>query len=333
VDGDVLTAQYASLVGMTTNSKEDTLYMADAYYRNIRRLDLVTLVMTTIAGYKDNFYADGVGTAAGFVSLSSLSFDLANTLYVADRQCVRSVTVFGFGTVSTVAGLCGGESMTSVDGDGTNAVFASVDGICVNTKGDGAVYVSDIVVSSIRRVSTVSPYTVTTLVASALLNPTYLVAHVGGEALYEVGNFVINKVQTVEGSVSPVAGVLGVAAASLVDGVGSNALFGESLGLAIDLDGQYLYNADVIDVNGDTLYTVRRVVTSTGEVVTLASYLDNTAPRKLSSVDRELQEVAFHASGLVASSAGPIYMSDALTSSIMTLSTGKSPPICIHMIL
>jgi hypothetical protein len=314
VDGDVLTAQYSSLVGMATNSNEDTLYLADSVYLNIRQLDLSTMVMTTIAGEVSNGYVDGFGSAAGFLSLSSLSFDLSSTLYVGDSACVRSVAVWGF--VSTVAGVCGGGSQSSVDGDGTNAEFMSVDGVYVNARGDGAVYVSDMLASNIRRVLTTYPFTVSTLMSMASVDPTYLVIDWSGSSLYEVGNSAINKVVTSDGSLSLVAGVLGTAASSLVDGVGTNALFGNSLGLAIDATGS-VYDSDRININGDTLFTIRKIDPSSGTVVTLASYLEYTGRRLIREVS-----VAFHAYGLVATAGGTIYVSDAWTSSIKTLSTG-----------
>jgi len=82
------------------------LYVADTPRHAIRRIDLSSQVITTIAGALSvDGFADGTGGDARFSSPRGIAFDGAGTLYVADTSnaVVRTIEL-ATGVVSTVVG-------------------------------------------------------------------------------------------------------------------------------------------------------------------------------------------------------------------------------------
>src|SRR5581483_9578287 len=98
------------------------LYLADTDAKRIRRLDLSTLEVSTLA--------TGFGFPYGLAYRAS-----SHTLYVADQTALRAVDV-GTGQVTTVAGGTSGSS----DGVGTAARFGALAGLCFD---GGLLYLAD----------------------------------------------------------------------------------------------------------------------------------------------------------------------------------------------
>ena len=87
-----------------------SLYLTDVYNRTIRRIDILTGTVSTIAGSSgplgaDYGTADGIGTAAHFNKPNGITTDGTN-LYVTDsfQNTIRKV-VISTGAVTTIAGI------------------------------------------------------------------------------------------------------------------------------------------------------------------------------------------------------------------------------------
>ncbi|MFA7634005.1 MAG: hypothetical protein WCX90_10225 [Thiohalomonadaceae bacterium] len=205
-------ALFDMLLGITTDGTH--LYVCDGGNNTIRRVEIATGFLSTIAGSAGiTGFADGTGTQAQFSNPNSIATDGIN-LYVSDmhNHTIPQI-VIATGAVTTLAGSAGAGG--SIDGSGAAARFNNLNGIVT----DGVnLYVADTYNNTIRQV-TIATAEVTTLAGSA-------------------GN------------------------AGSTDGIGSAARFQEPRGLT--LDGSDLYVVDSIN------NTIRKVSTTTGEVTTSA---------------------------------------------------------------
>jgi hypothetical protein len=94
--------------------------------------------VTTLAGGKDEGYADGPGKQARFHGAMGLSMDGQGNIYVADAHNRRIRKITADGTVSTVAGS---GKRGSADGPALEASFEDPTGVAAGP--DGSVYVLD----------------------------------------------------------------------------------------------------------------------------------------------------------------------------------------------
>ena len=132
-----------------TNDGAGTLYVADTYNATIRKVNVATGAVTTLAGSGAYGNGDGVGAGASFSVVSALTVDkVSGALYAADsgNNAIRRIDV-KTGTVTTLAG--GNKVDAAADGIGTAAQFNSPSGIAYV---DGVVYVSDTSNSTLRRI-------------------------------------------------------------------------------------------------------------------------------------------------------------------------------------
>ncbi|HZX48523.1 MAG TPA: hypothetical protein VFF47_04815 [Nitrospirota bacterium] len=127
----------------------DTLYIADKSNHTIRKMDLTTKSVTTIAGYPGRpGVIDGIGSNARFYYPEGIATD-GVYLYVADagNHVIRKVEI-NSGSVVTLAGKRGQSGYH--DGIGVNAMFNAPSGITVR---DNMLYVADTDNHLIRRVN------------------------------------------------------------------------------------------------------------------------------------------------------------------------------------
>jgi sugar lactone lactonase YvrE len=253
-DGDGATARFAVPVGIVADGP-DTLYVADGDNAAIRRIDMSTGGVTTIAsdptqlmnmhgvtadGVGDLFvassfnmilkiavdtgniapFADGAGTTVMFDDLSAIASDRTGNLFVADYQTIRKVTM-ATGAITTIAGSPGQVGARDGTGDGARFNFAGnpgfYQGMGMATDDEGNLFVAD------------------------------------------TGNDTIRKVVVSTGAVTTVAGAPGMAGST--DGLGANARFDLPVALALDGKGDLL----VADANNGA---IRRVTIATGAVRT-----------------------------------------------------------------
>ena len=247
----------------------DNLYVTDIC--TIRKIAISTGVVTTFAGSTTVCgRADGIGASARFNGPNGITTDGTN-LYVADSRnfTIRKI-VISTGVVTTLAGSAtvGG----SADGIGASARFNGSDGITT----DGTnLYVADSYNFTIRKI-VISTGVVTTLAgtagiqgkadgtgaAAAFAKPIGITTD--GTSLYvaDKDNQTIRKIVISTGVVTTLAGNAHIFGNESVDGIGTEARFGDPIG--VTTDGTNLYVADTWSS------TIRKVVIATGVVTTLA---------------------------------------------------------------
>jgi DNA-binding beta-propeller fold protein YncE len=103
-DGVGAAAKFNGPRALALDATGTTLYVADANNNTIRKIEIATGGVTTLAGNGQAAFADGNGAAAAFNHPSGIAIDLAGNLYVADaaNNLLRKVTPAG--AVTSVAG-------------------------------------------------------------------------------------------------------------------------------------------------------------------------------------------------------------------------------------
>jgi len=229
------------------------VYVGDSLNRTIRTIALDTTV-STLAGPAGSYgSADGAASTARFDEPYGVALDAGTNLYVADtfNDTIRKISPSG--EVTTLAGLPGMPG--SLDGTNSEARFDSPIGIAAD--GSGNLYVTDYQNSTIRKISAGpgTNWSVSTLsgtagvngfsngpMTNALFNHPYGIAVDAQTNIYiaDHGNQVIRLISP-NGMVSTYAGNPG--ASGFANGTGTNALFDNPAGLALDGAGN-LYVAD-----------------------------------------------------------------------------------------
>lgn len=124
-----------------------TLYVADSGNYTIRKIDLVTKAVTTLAGGVGAAGSvDAVGINARFNVLNGITTD-GTSLYVTDSNNTIRRIVIASGAVTTLAGTPG----TSGSSDGTQSAARFNLPQHITTDGD-SLYVTDFTSSTIRRI-------------------------------------------------------------------------------------------------------------------------------------------------------------------------------------
>lgn len=264
-DGIGSSARFNSPYGITTDGT--SIFVADRLNRTIRKIDIATHAVTTIAGSVDNAgNVDGVGIAAGFSNPGALCSDGTN-LYVVDGSTIRKL-VIATGAVTTLAGDSAAQG--SSDGTGVAAKFNNPSGIAT----DGInLFIADAGNFSIRKI-VIATADVTTLAGTAGspgvadgIGSLARFGFLGGLATDGLNLFVadssnntIRKIVINTGEVSTLAGFAGHYGST--DGTGLSARFGNPTGVIAA--GTTLYISET--VNG----TIRKLDLATGSVTTLA---------------------------------------------------------------
>jgi len=267
-DGVASDARFVNPQSVTTDG--NYLYMVDNQLSVIRRVDILTNEVVTIAG--KIFTAgttDGNGVNARIGYPEGITTDGSN-LYFCDSQnhTIRKMDLAS-GDVTTIAGTAGMSGTT--DGTGTAARFNYPTGLTT----DGTnLYISDTINHTIRKL-VLATGDVTTLAGTASVSGD--ADGIGAAALFfepkgittdgtslfiaDYRNFLVRRIDIASANVTTLAGGAGMPGE--IDAVGTSARF--NYPADITSDGTNLYVVD--DYSG---YTVRRIVISTGEVTTIA---------------------------------------------------------------
>ena len=133
VDGVGGDARFGGL-GAIAMDAAGNLYVADITFNNVRKIDVTTAQVTTIAGSPtgEAGYLDGIGTAARFAGPTGLTADLSGHLYVSENvnMTIRRIDL-DTGEVTTIAGTPGVAG--SVDGVGGDAQFSGPQALSVDS--------------------------------------------------------------------------------------------------------------------------------------------------------------------------------------------------------
>lgn len=142
VDGDSSVVKFNEITfgNATIDENESNLYFATNIYATlnttpsqIKKLNLTTLVTTTIAGLETVYGSiDGPAASATFNLVTGMAIDKLGGLYISDGSN-NKIRLLKNGTVSTIVGASGSGD---VDGDLTVAKITYPDGLRFNNKGD-----------------------------------------------------------------------------------------------------------------------------------------------------------------------------------------------------
>jgi len=285
------------------------LFATHSGSQRISKVVVATGVETTLAGSTTAGSADGTGAAASFSGPEALAIDRAGNLFVSDKGnfTIRQVVV-ATGVVTTLAGSP--RNSGTADGTGAGARFLRPKGLA--SDGTGNLFVADTDNHTIRRIVTATGV-VTTLagspqglsstdgpLASARFTQPKGLASDGTGNLFiaDTGNHTIRRVAVAAGQVTTLAGSPGVNGNS--DGTGTDARFSYPQAPAGDGAGNLF-------VCGSA-HTLRKVVTATGVVTTLAGLTGNTG-----AIDGTGPDARFNfPQGLASDGSGNLFVADTL---------------------
>lgn len=272
-DGSASRAVFDSPKGITSDGV--SLYLADLNNHTVRKIDIASGMVTTVAGMAGKRGSnDGKGSSARFNRPYGITTD-GTFLYVTDsnNHCIRQIEIES-GEVSTLAGGVG--EVGYVDGKGRQARFFIPEGITT----DGTnLYVSDTHNHSIRKIELESE-AVTTIAglsgAPGFADETGSSARFSypkgittdGRNLYVVdfGNHRVRKVVIASGLVTTLAGGTVNPEDAIAEQQAETARFNYPTGIATD--GRNLYVVDTFN------RSVRKLTISGGVVFTIAGKAD-----------------------------------------------------------
>ena len=131
---------------------QGNLFFADKGNHAVRRIDVLTGTITTVAGNgtigSNGSGDDGPATSARLNYPNGVAVDVGGNLYIVDQGRIRKVDTNGI--ISTVAGNDGFAYGQGDGGLATNASLHSPKAVAVDAAGN--VYIADTYVSLIRRV-------------------------------------------------------------------------------------------------------------------------------------------------------------------------------------
>jgi sugar lactone lactonase YvrE len=293
-----------------------SLLVADSGNHTIRRIELATARVTTLAGKAGSYGSvDGTGSAARFNFPRGLTADGTGGLLVADslNGTIRKV-MLATGEVTTLAGTPGASG--TADGIGGAAQFDHPTAVALDGSG-AAVFIADSFNSTIRRLVLASaavatflgaaprPGTTDAVGSAARFNTPLGTVSDGAGNLFvaDNGNHTIRKIVISTGAVTTLAGSPGEVGTS--DGTGSTARFAGPDGLARDDSG----NLFVADAGN---HSIRQVAIATGAVTTVAG-----GAGQLGYVDGTGSAARFnHPISLVWDAAGDLYVADTANATI-----------------
>ncbi|WP_437570945.1 DNRLRE domain-containing protein [Sorangium sp. So ce542] len=300
-DGSFGGSRFLQPADLAYDRSGNRLFVADR--TAIRRIDLQTGQVTTIAGSSAPGNVDGVGTAARFNTISGITYD-AGSLYIADRGA-RSVRRLNLSTsqVTTIA---------------DRTVFLTPRDVAVH---DGALFATDSGARTLIRIPLPSGAATTVAgtsgqaggtdgvgSAARFSEPTNIVAD-GRGRLYisDTLNNTLRRFDVASAAVTTVAGTSGSAGSA--DGIGSAARFTAPKGLTVDSAGH------VLVVDGNKPGRVRRFDPETSAVTTVSGAPGTVATDGLA--DDAIFELP---AGVAVLPTGDIYVSDTTPATVRKIS-------------
>jgi sugar lactone lactonase YvrE len=163
--GSATSAELDSPQGLAVDAASH-LYISDTHNHRIRRVDLTTGIITTIAGSTPGFSGDnGPATSARLNHPTALAVDSDAALYVADTQNHRIRKISSAGIISTVAGT-GTQGFSGDGGPATAATLDSPIGLAIDVSRN--LYIADTHNHRIRRIDSTNG-TITTISGTGIL--------------------------------------------------------------------------------------------------------------------------------------------------------------------
>ena len=258
-DGTGAAASFSSPTGIAADGT--SLYLADSLNNRVRKMDLASSAVSTLAGSGVQGLADGIGSAAAFSNPYGIATD-GTSIYLTDRDngSIRRI-VIATGSVSTLVEQGEGfVSPTGIATDGTTLYVADAQRNTVRK-----VELATLAISSLAGDAVSGTPGSTDAAGSAARFDAPGGMTLSGSSLYlaDSQNGTVRQLVIATGTVSTVAGTPGSA-----NGTGAAAGFQSPYDMTTD--GTNIYVADA----GTS--TIRKIVIATGVVTTLAGTPDLT---------------------------------------------------------
>lgn len=281
IDGRGEAARFSGPSGGVVLPDRTAILVSDTFNAVIRRIDLATRDVTTVAGrVQVQATADGVGLAARFQSPRAMvAAPDGSAVYVADGPTLRKISLPSY-AVTTIAGTAGQAGYA--DGTGAtvrlgfllHALEISADGktLYVADRSNKCLRTVDLATGAVATVAG-APYTggnqhVDGVGGAARFSGIGGITRVGNTLyLADTFNHVLRAVDLTSFAVSTIAGVAGMA--GLTDGTGAEARFSSPQGVVAK--GDFLYSTSFDGV-------IRRVRLSTFAVDTILGDADDPRP-------------------------------------------------------
>lgn len=252
----------------------DALYFADTFNNCIRRFDLTSGEVSTVAGDPtQQGNQDGVGSAATFDIPQQLSSDGTYLYVMGFNGVIRRVRLSDY-TVDTILGDA--LDVRPLDGVGADVRLGVSFGPSPIDAVNGVLYFNDRDANSFRAVSLATLSTTTlagasdptgdrdgTFAQARFSGPADVVCEADGRRCYvsDAGNHTVRLLDRTTGQVSTLAGAPGDA--DIDDGAFADARFASPQGLALDEANSRLFVADqanhtvrVLDLEAETVSTL-----------------------------------------------------------------------------
>jgi DNA-binding beta-propeller fold protein YncE len=151
--GPAKDAQFSTLIQIALNPAGTKLYCADIGNRRVRRIDLASNVITTVAGNGEKGVpVDGAEAVhAPLVDPRSVTPDAEGGFYILERNGNALRYVDAAGKIKTVVGATGAKGLTGDEGPGTQATMTGPKYTTLDR--DGSVLIADAENHVIRRYS------------------------------------------------------------------------------------------------------------------------------------------------------------------------------------
>lgn len=263
INGVGAAARFGRPDGLAVSPDGTTLYIADFGRNNIRKMDIASQTVSTVAGSTAGVagFTDDTGTNARFNGPHNLVTD-GTKLYVTENgnNAVRQIDI-ATGAVTTLAGSSSGTA-GSADGTGTAATFNGPSGITISPD-HSTLYVTDFYNNSIRIIDIATKKVTTMATTSAVGYPAGIIIDETGGNLY-VTEFVKRRILKVE-----------IATGAVTVLAGSTSFWGSADGV-IGTAASFLTPNGITRIGGSLYVTdpandqVRRIVLATGAVTTVA---------------------------------------------------------------
>lgn len=157
-DGTGSGVRFSNINAMVKIPNTNLIYIGDTC--TIRLFDTSTMSVNIVAGISGTCTSlDGVGTAATFATVTGLTYDGNNYLYISDYYSIRRMDL-QTKEVTTIAGVYGGT--TDVNDIGTNARFGTLGEVAYL---DNNLYVLDTTYMKIKKIS-LNNFSVTTFIGN-----------------------------------------------------------------------------------------------------------------------------------------------------------------------
>jgi sugar lactone lactonase YvrE len=290
------------------------LYIADYYNSRIRKVNLSTGIITTVAGTGVAGYSgdNGLATAAELYNPEGVALDGKGDLFIADsnNNRVREVKL-STGYITTVAGT----GTASYNGDNIQATAATLnhpEGVATDSTGN--LYIADYSNNRIREVNTVSGQITTVAgngtagysgdngaaTAAEIDEPTNVAVDSAGDLyIADYGNNRIREVNHAAGTITTIVGD-GYYGFSGDGGAATNAALDYPRGVALDSSGN-LYIADFYNNR------IREVNCSTGVITTIAG---NGSARYGGDGGAATNAELYYPTGVAVNAAGNLFIAD-----------------------